>query len=558
MLEDLVRKFALQNAILHNGKADEGAVIGKVIAARPELKSEIKDVMKVIKSIVAEVNALTLNQQKKMLEEKAPELLEKKVIKKAELPDLPKVEKKTVMRFAPGPSGPLHIGHTRAAILNDEYVKRYSGKYLIRLEDTNPMNIDPEAYESIIDDLKWLEIEFHEVVIQSDRFEIYYEHAKKLLELGKAYICTCDVEDWRNAKLKKKPCPHRNQEPEKQQEMWERMLRGDFKEQEASLVVKTDLNHPNPAVRDFVGFRVVNEPHPRTDEKYCVYPLYNFSVAIDDYLMGMTHVLRGKDHLNNTYRQQFIFDHFGWKKPTYIHYGLVQIVDTTLKTTLIKNGIKKGEFTGWDDIKLATLKTLAKRGIEPEAIRRYWIESGIKEVDIQFSWDTLFAFNKDIVDDVANRYFFVWDPKELKIVGINSLEGHAPLHPDHPDRGIRKTIVEGKEGLSIFVTQDDMARAEIGEKIRLKDLCNIKLLTEKEAKYIGNDLSILKEGVKIIHWVKEDAVPTKLLMPDGTVKEGICEHILKEDIGKVVQFERLGFVRVKEIDGKYEAYFAHR
>lgn len=558
MLEDLVRKYALQNAILHNGKADEGSVIGKVISVQPELKSEIKEVMKIVKSIVAEVNTLTLEEQKKMLEEKAPELLEKKVGKKVELPNLANVEKEVVMRFAPGPSGPLHIGHTRAAILNDEYVKKYGGKYIIRLEDTNPLNIDPEAYESILEDLKWLGVEYHEVLEQSGRFEIYYEHAKKLLETGKAYICKCDVEDWRKDKQEKRPCPHRDLKSEEQLEMWDKMLNGEYEEHEASLVVKTDLNHPNPALRDFVGLRIVKKSHPKTGDRYLVYPLYNFSVAIDDHLMGMTHVLRGKDHLNNTYRQEFIFNHFNWKKPTYVHYGLVQIVDTTLKTTLIKEGIKKGEFSGWDDIRLATLKALSKRGIQPESIRRYWVEVGIKEVDIKFSWDNLYAFNKDIVDNEANRYFFVWNPKEIKIKGKEMIEGHAPLHPDHPKRGIRRTILQGKEGLNVFVTEDDLAQIKPQERIRLKDLCNVLLLSENEAEYIGDDLSVLKEGVKIIHWVGRDALPTKLYMPDGETKEGLSEHILEKDLGKVVQFERLGFVKVEQKEGGYEAFFAHK
>ncbi len=484
--------------------------------------------------------------------------MEKKVGKKVELPNLPNVEKEVVMRFAPGPSGPLHIGHTRAAILNDEYVKRYGGKYYLRLEDTNPLNIDPEAYDSIIEDLKWLGVEYHEVVEQSSRFEIYYDHAKKLIEKGLAYICKCDVEEWRSAKLIKKPCPHRDLVVEEQLEMWEKMLNGEYEEHEASFVVKTDLNHPNPAVRDFVGLRIVKKPHPKTGEKYSVYPLYNFSVAIDDHLMGMTHVLRGKDHLNNTYRQEFIFDHFNWKKPAYVHYGLVQIVDTTLKTTLIKEGIKKGEFSGWDDIRLATLKALAKRGIQAEAIRRYWIEVGIKEVDIKFSWDNLYAFNKDIVDDEANRYFFVWDPRELTIKGKERLEGHAPLHPDHPERGMRKIVLQGKEGITIYVSENDIAKIEAGEKIRLKDLCNIKLISKEEADYIGDDLSILKEGAIIIHWVGKDSIPTKLYMPDGSVREGLSERIFEKDLGKVVQFERLGFVRVEKKENEYRAYFLHK
>jgi glutamyl-tRNA synthetase len=558
MLEELARKYALQNALLHDGKADSGAVIGKVIASDPALKSRIKDIIPEIRSICDEVNGLSKEDQKKLLEELAPELLEKKETKKTELADLPNVKGKVVVRFAPGPSGPLHIGHTRAAVLNNEYLKRYGGKYIIRLEDTNPNKIDPEAYDSIIEDLKWLGISDFELAIQSDRFDIYYEHARKLLEMGKAYVCTCDVEDWRGAKLKNKPCPHRDLDASTQLEQWERMLGGEFQAQEASYVVKTDINHPNPAVRDFVGFRIVTDPHPRTGDRYTVYPLYNFSVAIDDHLMGMTHVLRGKDHLNNTYRQEYVFIHFDWEKPTYIHYGLVQITDTTLKTTLISQGIKKGEYSGWDDIRLATLKALARRGITPEAIRKYWIEVGIKEVDIKFSWDNLYAYNKDIVDDSANRYFFVWSPKRLTIKGIDTLEGHAPLHPDHPERGVRKVQISGNDVVNVLVTEDDMSKVSKDQKVRLKDLCNIKITSDNEAEYLGNDISILKEGVKIIHWVSEDSNPTKLYMPDGTIKEGFSENILEDDLDEVVQFERLGFVKVERDEMGYTAYFAHR
>jgi glutamyl-tRNA synthetase len=558
MLEELVRKFALQNAILHDGKADSNAVIGKVLAAKPELKSEIKEVMEVIKSVVLEVNELSLEEQRKQLESEAPELLEKKAVKKAGLPDLPNVEGEVVMRFAPGPSGPLHIGHTRAAVLNDEYVRRYGGKYHIRLEDTNPAKIDPDAYDSIQEDLKWLGIDYHVVTLQSDRFEIYYDLAKKLIELGKAYICTCNVEDWRKDKLNQMPCSHRDLDAKVQLEMWDKMLGGSFDEHEASYVVKTDLLHPNPAVRDFVGFRIVKTPHPKTGSKYLVYPLYNFSVAIDDHLMGMTHVLRGKDHLNNTHRQEYVFHHFDWKKPVYIHYGLVQIVDTTLKTTLISEGIKAGEYSGWDDIRLATLKSLAKRGIQPDAIRRYWTEVGIKEVDIKFSWDNLYAFNKDLVDAGANRYFFVTDPVAININGTEALEGHAPYHPDYPQRGIRKIKLQGPKSITVHIPEDDFKNIKPGDKIRLKDLCNVKLVSGTEAEYIGDDLSILKEGVRIIHWVGNDFRETNLFKPDGTVNEGLCEPILKDDIGAIVQFERCGFVKIEEEKEKYNAYFAHR
>jgi glutamyl-tRNA synthetase len=558
MLEKLARKYALHNAVLHEGKAHEGSVLGKLISEKPELKSDIKEAMKVIKAVVAEVNALGLDEQMAQLEREAPELLERKSIEKDTFTDLPNVQGQVVMRFAPGPSGPLHIGHTRAAILNDEYVRHYGGRYIIRLEDTNPAKIDPGAYDSIEEDLKWLGVQYHELAVQSERFEIYYDHARQLLSQGNAYICRCEVEDWRSAKLKMQPCPHRELAVETQLEGWEKMLGGAFNEGEASFMVKTDLEHPNPAVRDFVGARIVKTPHPRTGDRYIVYPLYNFSVAVDDHLMGMTHVLRGKDHLNNTHRQEYVYNHFGWDKPVFVHYGLVQMEDITLKTTVIKEGIANGVYSGWNDVRLATLKTMAQRGIQPEAIREYWREVGIKEVDIRFSWDNLYAYNKDIVDPRANRYFFVWNPQSLVIKGIERLEGHAPLHPDHPERGVRKVVLTGAKCIRLFITGDDFEKNAPGEKIRLKDLCNVEFTSKNSTQYIGDDLTLIKEGVRIIHWVGGDNVPTRLYMPDGAVKEGFCEPISKEDLGKVVQFERLGFVRIWAMNGGYEAYFAHR
>lgn len=559
MHEELIRKYALQNAILYEGKAEKKAVIGKIIAAEPELKNRIKEIIPLIDSIVTEVNKLNIEEQRSLLQSIAPELLQKEERKKeARLHDLDNVKGNVVMRFAPGPSGPLHIGHTRAAILNDEYVKLYGGKLIIRLEDTNPKNIDPEAYDSIPEDLIWLGTVYHELAFQSDRFPIYFEHARVLLERKKAYVCTCDVEQWREKKLKKAPCPHRELPPEEQLSAWEDMLGGKYEEGEVSFVVKTDLNHSNPAIRDFVGMRIIEAPHPRTGNKYLVYPLYNFSVAIDDHLMEMTHVLRGKDHLNNTIRQEYIFEHFNWKKPDYIHYGLVSIEDVTLKTTIIRKGIKAGEYSGWDDVRLATLRALAKRGIQSQAIRKFWIDVGIKDVDITFSWENLYALNKDNIDSKANRYFFVWSPKKVRINGVSRLEGHAPLHPDFPERGVRKVVLQGDDHIDVFLTADDLAKIKKGDRVRLKDLCNIQFQSNEEAKYIGDDLSIIKKGAGIVHWVGEDTLPMSVLMPNGDEKKGFAEKQIENEVGKVVQLERFGFVRLEREDMGLTAYFGHK
>jgi glutamyl-tRNA synthetase len=559
-LEAIIRKFALQNALVHHGKANAKAVLGKILGENQELRGSVKELMPVVNIIVDQINSISETEIKAELESLAPELLQKdKQKKELILPDLPNLDKfeQVVMRFAPGPSGPLHIGHSRAIIVNDEYVKRYSGKLILRFEDTNPHNIEPTAYDMIPEDLAWLDVKYHESYRQSDRFNEYYKWVEELLKQEHAYVCICPVDDWRRLKENQAPCPDRTIPANEHLERWQKMLGREYSPGEVSLVIKTDLSHPNPAVRDFVGMRIVAEEHPITGDKYYVYPTYNLSVAIDDHLMGITHILRGKDHLNNTHRQKYIYDYLGWQKPEFLHYGWVSLKDIILKTTTIKNGINRGEYSGWSDIQLGTLQALSNRGIQPEAIRKYWLDVGIKEVDIEFSWQTLFALNKEIIDKNSNRYFFVWEPIILKIIGVERLESRAPLHPDDPSRGIRETVLqvnqddpEMEKDISVFISKEDLENAEPGMKFRLKDLCNIEitkldLKNKCYAKYIGNDLSIIKEGAKIIHWVSvTDNYPAEIYMPDGKVIKGFCEILVKDSLSKTVQFERFGFVRL--------------
>jgi len=552
---DAIRKYALQNAVFFKGTANPKAVVGKVLGECPELRARSAEIIPLIDKIVADVNKMKLDDQTKELLLCDPNLMVKEKKERIyELPALENGDKGVVMRIAPGPSGPLHIGHSRVSVLNDEYVKRYGGKLILRFEDTNPEKIAPEAYDMIPDDLDWLGVKIHETMTQSDRFQIYYDITRKLIDMGKAYVCTCNADDWREKKEEMRACPCRELPIEKQAERYDRMLSNGYKEEEAIAVVKTDLHHPNPAVRDFVALRIVDHPHPRVGTKYNIYPMMNLSVAIDDHLSGMTHVIRGKDHLNNTFRQEYIYDYMKWKKPHFYHYGLVSIPESVLKTSIIKKGIKDGEYTGWDDIRTGTLGALKKRGIRPEAIRRYWVESGMKPIDIQFTWDTLYAMNRDIIDDGANRYFFVQDPVKFNISGIERIDGKAPLHPDHPERGFRNYSMSGK--ISISISSQDAEAFEQNGAVRLKDLCNIEF--GKPAKYIGTDLSILKKGVRAIQWVAS-GIPTEVHMPDGTVLKGISEDALLAEKNDMIQFERVGFVRLEKNDKKgVRAIFAHR
>jgi glutamyl-tRNA synthetase len=555
-VEETIRKYALQNAVFYKGTANPKAVVGKILGGCPELRPRAAEITPMIESIVAEVNAMGLEAQTKALAEIDSNLLVKeKKERRNDLPDLDNVDGKVVMRIAPGPSGPLHIGHTRVSVLNDEYVKRYGGDLVLRFEDTNPEKIDPDAYDMIPEDLEWLGVKCTKKFIQSDRFELYYDYTRKLLEMGHAYVCTCDGDHWRSLKENKQACPCHDLPVEEQMERYDRFLSGGYKEGEAIVVVKTDLAHPNPAVRDFVALRLVETPHPLKGDKYVAYPMMNLSVAIDDHEMGMTHVMRGKDHLNNTFRQEYIFDYFGWKKPVYYHYGLVNIPDTVLKTSLIKQSIREGEYTGWDDVRTGTVRAMERRGIRPEAIRKYWVESGIKSVDIQFSWDNLYGMNRDIIDPVSDRYFFVRNPVRYDIDGVDVIEGSAPLHPDHPERGNREYRLEFPR--TVFLSDQDSAMFSEAGKIRLKDLCNLEY--SLPAKYIGNDVSLLKTGVRAVQWVAGDAVEATLLMPDGTEEKGLVERSILKEKEESVQLERIGFARIEsKSDSHVSMVFSHR
>lgn len=562
-MRDKIRSMALQNAVKHGGKANPGPVIGWAMAAFPELKEDPKSASIMIREIVSEVNSMGIDEQESLLMKLgAPEKVERE--RTTGLPDLEGAEEgKVVMRFAPSPSGPLHIGHTRAAVLNDEYVKRYNGEFILRLEDTNPEKIDPDAYRMIPEDLDWLGITVHSTYIQSERMDTYYEIMRELLRNGTAYVCTCDAESWRDLKNSEKACPHREAPPEDQLELWDGMLSGRFGQGEASAIVKTDLSHPNPAVRDFVGMRIKDAVHPRSGDRYLVYPLYNLSVAIDDHLMGCTYVLRGKDHLNNTIRQEYVYRQMGWDLPHFIHYGLVNIPDSILKTSTIREEISKGSYTGWDDVRIGTLRALSSRGIRPESLRSYWKDVGVKPVDITFSWENLYSINRDLIDDSTDRFTFVPDPVKIRISSTDSLRADLPLHPDHPERGSRTCNIDPVNGgFNAMIPSADVEGLKIGAVIRLKDLCNVRIesLDPLAGTNIGGGHEVVRGGKgKILQWIHGESEECEIEYQDGSIVSGLAETAVREraESCSIVQFERVGFCNLG-YRGKILGKFAHR
>ena len=270
-LREIVRKIALLNAVKYDGKAQAGPVIRKILGEKPELRTRLKELAVLVDDVVKEINSLPLKDQKRIVEEKWPEaLIKERVEGEKRLPPLSNVDKygQVVTRYSPNPDCVLHLGSARAIILCYEYARMYKGRFILRFEDTDPKLKRPvlEFYDGIREDLAWLKCQPVEEYIQSDRIPIYYAYAERLLKDGNAYVCTCSRERFRKKILASEPCECRNLPPEEHLARWQRMLKGDYAEGESVVRVKTDLDHPNPAVRDWPALRVIDArkyPHPR-------------------------------------------------------------------------------------------------------------------------------------------------------------------------------------------------------------------------------------------------------------------------------------------------------
>lgn len=554
MLKEIVMKHVVQNSAKY-GRASEKAVMGKLMAEMPELREKTKEVLELVKVCIREFELLDEAKKKELFERYKEE---RRKVEKQHLHPLEKAKiGEVVMRFAPNPNGALTLGSARGIVVNSEYVKMYRGKFILRFDDTDPRTKRPmlEAYKWCIEDCEWLDAKPDEIVYASKQIPIYYEYIKKLLEMEKAYPCFCLKEKFREYRDRGVECPHRNTKAEDALDVLQKMLNGDYEEGEVVIRIKTDMGHKDPAIRDWVAFRIIYESHPLVGDAYHVYPTLDFESAIEDHLNGITHIIRGKDLIDSERRQKYIYQYFGWEYPVTRHWGRISIHEFgKLSTSSIKKAIEAGKYANWDDIRLPTIRALRRRGFQPEAIRTFFISLGVGENDVAVSMKNLYAENRKIVDATANRYFFVWEPVKVRIKGVKLKEVKLPLNPGKP-AGFRK--LRGSE--DVYISRDDLENFEEGEIIRLKEFCNVRIESKKEniLSFIGWGLEGVKKGKNIIHWLsEEDAIPCTVYGIDRDYK-GFVEKNAVEDVGNVVQFERFAFCKLESFDEVLRAVYAH-
>jgi glutamyl-tRNA synthetase len=562
-VERAARTHALLNAVKYDSDADVGAVMGPLMGEHPDFREHADEIPGVVGGVVADVNGLSPAERRAELEELAPEeLAEIEAEDEGEdhpLPDLPNVgeDEGVVMRAAPNPNGPWHLGHARMPAVIGTYKDRYDGEFICRFDDTDPETKRPDldAYDAILDAIGYLGFEPDRVLRASDRLETYYDHARELIDRGGAYTCSCPQAEFSDLKNAGEACPHRGKDADRTREEFDAMVDGEYSAGEMVLRVRTDITHKNPALRDWVAFRMIDRPHPRPEAaEYRCWPMLDFQSGVDDHLTGVTHIIRGIDLQDSAKRQRFVYDYFDWEYPEVIHWGHVQVdeYDVTLSTSTIKELIEAGELDGWDDPRAPTLASLKRRGVRGEAIVDAMIELGTSTSNVELSMSAIYANNRDLIDDGANRYFFVRSGEAISVAGGPDA-GHPPVHPEHEERGRRDVPVPG----AVLVESADVPAA--GERVWLKGFGCVRHV-DGRFEYVGDDITAVREeGVPVVHWAPaEGGVPLCLRTMDGDVT-GVAEPALADAaVDDVVQFERVGFARVDgEADGETVAYYAH-
>lgn len=564
-LKGMIRGIALLNAWEHEGKTRNDSIISKVIGTKPELRSRIKDIIPLISQEVIDVNKLSIDSQKNELDSKYPELL---VIKPKQerigLPFLEGAEQgKVITRFPPEPNGYPHIGHAKASIIDEEYARMYGGKLVLRFDDTNPEKERLEYYAAIKVGLDWLGVKYDLVKNTSDDMEIIYKKARELIDSGNAYVCTCDKEKISKNRREMSECKCRAGDLDQNISRWNKMF-DKFKPGEAIVRFRGNMSSENTVMRDPALLRIMDEPHPIHKNKYRVWPNYDFAVAIEDSIDGITHAFRTKEYELRTELYYKILDILGMRKPKMLEFSRLEFEGMPVSKRVLKPLVEEGKVSGFDDPRLPTLEGLRRRGIVPEAIRKFVISLGFTKSDTLPPFETLESFNRKIIDPTSVRLFLVFEPIKLTVINNNLKEVEISNHPQNT-MGKRRIKIDGK----FYISGDDIKLLKIGDEVRLLELYNVKIIkigSEIEAEISSTDY---KPNIPKIQWIsRENPVKIEVLMPNllfinDQFNENSLEsrqamteqYYLELNEGAEIQFVRFGYCRKDSVN---QAIYTHK
>ena len=565
-LRNEIRKIALQNAFEHGGETRDKIILGKILGTKPEFRNKVKEITVDISEIVNAVNQLPLEEQEKEIKKKFPEILvpKEKIIEREGLPELKNAEQgKVITRFPPEPNGYPHIGHAKAAIINSEYAKMYGGKFILRMDDTNPEVERMEYHAAIKVGLEWLGIEFDIVKSTSDDMEVFYEKGIELINSDKAYICTCKREDISKNRKERKACKCSTHDIDKNNKNWEKMNEK-FKPGDAIVRFRGDMKADNAVMRDPVLFRIIEGKHYTLGEKYRIWPSYDMAVAIEDSIDGVTHAFRSKEFELRKELINAILDALNMRKPAQDFFSRLEFKGMPISKRIIKPLIEEGKVSWYDDPRLPTLEALRRRGIKPEAIKKFIMSLGLTKANTLAPFDALEAFNRKFVDADSIRLFMVSNAKKLTVKNLPMSSIEIPNHPIN-EMGKRKIEIDG----NFYISDEDAQDMKEGTQIRLLGLGNISITKkgiEIEGEFIKNGDTT---GIPKIQWVPQKIahkikmiVPKILFNGDEFNEDSLEEldvytepHYLQLKEGEEIQFVRFGYCRK---DSQNQAIFTHK
>ncbi|KOC60945.1 Bifunctional glutamate/proline--tRNA ligase [Habropoda laboriosa] len=368
--------------------------------------------------------------------------------------DLPGAEMgKVIVRFPPEASGYLHIGHAKAALLNQYYAEAFQGQLIMRFDDTNPAKENVEFEKAILEDLKLLQIKPDMFTHSSDYFDLMLEYCTKLIKEGKAYVDNTPANIMKEQRDQKVMSTNRNNSIENNLNLWNEMQQGTTKGQECCVRAKIDYQSANGCLRDPTIYRCKPEPHPRTGTKYKVYPTYDFACPIVDAIENVTHTLRTTEYHDRDVQFHWIIDALGLRRPYIWEYSRLNMTNTVLSKRKLTWFVDQGLVDGWDDPRFPTVRGILRRGMTVEGLKQFIIAQGSSRSVVFMEWDKIWAFNKKVVDPIATRYIAL-DYDKIVPVHINDVKEEwltVQNHPKDPSKGTKQVLV----GSQLYIERDD-------------------------------------------------------------------------------------------------------
>ncbi|XP_030413343.1 bifunctional glutamate/proline--tRNA ligase isoform X3 [Gopherus evgoodei] len=353
---------------------------------------------------------------------------------------------KVIVRFPPEASGYLHIGHAKAALLNQHYQVNFKGKLIMRFDDTNPEKEKEDFEKVILEDVAMLHIKPDQFTYTSDHFETIMKYAEKLIQEGKAYVDDTPAEQMKMEREQRIESKHRNNSVEKNLQMWEEMKKGTECGQMCCLRAKIDMNSNNGCMRDPTLYRCKNQPHPRTASNYNVYPTYDFACPIVDSIEGVTHALRTTEYHDRDEQFYWIIEALGIRKPYIWEYSRLNLNNTVLSKRKLTWFVNEGLVDGWDDPRFPTVRGVLRRGMTVEGLKQFIAAQGSSRSVVNMEWDKIWSFNKKlraickkVIDPVAPRYTALLKDEVVTVNIPEALEEMKEVakHPKNADVGLK-------------------------------------------------------------------------------------------------------------------------